>query len=154
MNGLALRHFASRMNLEVVSLGHDPQSPRWARGVVTMIKLVRHGCDAMVAADGPHGPALQAKAGAALIALRAQGVIVPSSAACTRKIELRHRWDKHLVPLPFSRTLVHFGLPIDAWLEPGPQPALEDLRAQMAEALETGADRAVAALHEQARTRF
>ncbi|MGH7193990.1 MAG: hypothetical protein ACREJM_10725, partial [Candidatus Saccharimonadales bacterium] len=121
-------------------------SPQWARGVVKMIMLLRQGYDAMVAADGPHGPALEAKAGAALIAQRAKGIIVPSTAACTRYIELRRRWDRHLVPVPFSRTLVHFGAPIDASPPFGPMPQLEDLQARIQVALEAGTAQAWAAL--------
>ena len=145
-NGRVLQHFGRRMNLRVISLGHDPESPQWARGVVTMIMLLRQGYDAMVAADGPHGPPLEAKAGAALIAQRAKGVIVPSAAACNRKMELRHRWDNHLVPLPFSRTLVHFGTPIDSHPPFGQKPPLEDLRARLGVALQAGPARASAAL--------
>jgi lysophospholipid acyltransferase (LPLAT)-like uncharacterized protein len=146
VKGRVLEHFGQRMNLRVVSLGHDPESPQWARGVVKMIMLLRQGYDAMVAADGPHGPPLEAKAGAALIAQRARGVIVPSSAACSRKIELHHRWDNHLVPMPFSRTLVHFGAPIDSFPPFGPVPQLEDLRGRIQLALQAGTAKACAAL--------
>ncbi len=146
VKGRVLEHFGQRMNLRVISLGHDPESPQWARGVVKMIVLLRQGYDAMVAADGPHGPAFEAKAGAALIAQRARGVIVPSSAACSRKVELRHRWDHHLVPMPFSRTLVHFGTPIDSFPAVGPKPRLADLQARIQVALQAGTARACAAL--------
>lgn len=146
VRGRVLERFGQRLNLRVISLGHDPESPKWAKGVVKMILLLGQGYDAMVAADGPHGPALEAKAGAALIAQRARGVIVPSSAACNHKIELRYRWDKHLVPLPFSHTLVHFGTPIDAFPAFGPKPPLEDLRARIQLALQVGTTRAAAAL--------
>ena len=70
----------------------------------------------------------------------------PSAAACSRQIELRNRWDKHLIPLPFSRTLVHFGTPIDSYPTVGPKPPLEDLRARLAVALQAGTARASAAL--------
>jgi lysophospholipid acyltransferase (LPLAT)-like uncharacterized protein len=113
---------------------------------VKMIMLLRQGYDAMVAVDGPHGPPLEAKMGAALIAQRARAVIVPTAAACNRKIELRNRWDNHLVPLPFSRTVVHFGTPIDSYPSVGPKPRLEDLRAGLELALSRGTARASAAL--------
>lgn len=146
VKGRVLEHFGQRMNLRVISLGHDPESPQWARGVVKMIMLLRKGYDAMVAADGPHGPAREAKAGAALIAQRARGVIVPSSATCSRKMELRQRWDNHLVPMPFSRTLVHFGTPIDSFPASGPKPRLTDLQASIQAALQSRDNPAGAAL--------
>src|SRR5579862_2564419 len=42
-NGRVLQHFGQRMNLQVISLGQDPESPQWARGVVKMIMLLRQG---------------------------------------------------------------------------------------------------------------
>lgn len=145
-NGRVLEHFGRRMNLRVISLGHDVDSPKWARGVVKMITLLREGYDAMIAVDGPHGPALEAKMGAALIAQRARAVIVPTAAACNRKIELRNRWDNHVVPLPFSRTVVLFGTPIDTCPILDAKPKLEELRAQFELALHLGTGRAAAAL--------
>lgn len=144
-NGRVLEHFGQRMHLRVISLGHDPESPQWVRGVVQMIMLLRQGYDAMVAADGPHGPPLEAKMGAALIAQRARAVIVPTAAACNHKIELHSRWDNHLIPLPFSRAVVHFGTPIDSYPVFGPKPQLKDLRAEIERALQVGTVRASAA---------
>src|SRR5437588_2532859 len=40
VNGRVLEHFGRRMNLRVISLGHGPESPPWARGVVKMINLL------------------------------------------------------------------------------------------------------------------
>jgi 1-acyl-sn-glycerol-3-phosphate acyltransferase len=94
----------------------------------------------------PHGPAFKAKLGAALIAQRSGALIVPTAAACNRKIELHKRWDTHVVPLPFSRTLVHFGTPIDSCPAFGAKPELEDLRARLELALEMGTAQANAAL--------
>jgi len=145
-NGRVLQQFGQRMNLRVISLGPGPESPQWVKGVVKMIMLLRQGYDALVAADGPHGPPHQAKMGAALIAQRAGAVIVPTAASCNHKIELRKRWDSHLVPMPFSRTVIDFGPPIDSCPASGPRPRLEDLRAQYELALHLGAARATAAL--------
>src|SRR5581483_3375814 len=145
-NGRMLEQFGRRMHLRVISLGHDPESPQWAKGVVQMIMLLRQGYDAMVAADGPHGPPFEAKMGAALIAQRARAVIVPTAAACNYKIELHRRWDNHLIPLPFSRAVIHFGTPIDSYPAFSPKPQLEDLRSQYEAALQMGLARASAAL--------
>jgi lysophospholipid acyltransferase (LPLAT)-like uncharacterized protein len=134
--GLVLAHFGHRMRLRVISLGHDAASARWSRGVVDMIKAVKQGHDGLLAVDGPEGPPHVVKPGAAYIAQHADAVVFPAAAASNRAIRLRNRWDNHLIPLPGSRTVIHFGPPIDTRpTNGGVAPSVEELSARIDAAL-------------------
>jgi lysophospholipid acyltransferase (LPLAT)-like uncharacterized protein len=102
-NGRVLQHFSRRMRLGAVSLGAGPGSRQWASGVVKMVHLIQRGHDGMLAVDGPEGPAYQVKPGAAVMALRAAALIVPTASAARPAVRLRYRWDEQLVPLPGAR---------------------------------------------------
>src|SRR3569833_2865953 len=141
-DGRALEHFGRRMHLDIVSLGMDPTSAQWAKGVVTMVNRVKGGKDALLAVDGPDGPAYTVKPGAAFIAQRAGAVIVPSAVAASRAVCLRYRWDDHLIPLPGSRIVVDLGAPLDPQPPDAPPPSIEDLQEQIGAALRLGVARA------------
>ena len=84
LGGYILAHFARRRKISVVFLGKDPNSFRWARGVAKVIDLVKNGYDALLAVDGPEGPAYQVRPGAALMAKRSGAVLVPMVATSNR----------------------------------------------------------------------
>jgi lysophospholipid acyltransferase (LPLAT)-like uncharacterized protein len=137
--GSVIRGLAQRMNLEVVTLDPDQGSARCARSIVKVIHLIRSGCDALLAVDGPRGPGFLVKPGAALIAQQSGAMIIPMAAAASHAVRLGYRWDKHLVPIPLSRVGIHFGPIIDACPPGGPSPSRDELREQIAEGLREGA---------------
>ena len=141
--GRVLAHLARRSKIRVVFLGKDPNSFRWARGVVEVIDLVKNGYDALLAVDGPEGPAYQVRPGAALMAKRSGAVLASMVATSNRRINLVKRWDKHMIPLPGARTVVHFGPIIDPLEQHSLPPTLDELREKIAEALLTGMHQAV-----------
>ncbi len=150
--GEVLTHLGRHMNLEIVPLTGGPSTAQSARGVVSMIKLVRSGHDALLAVDGPAGPAKQVKPGAALIAQRAGAVLVPTAAAAARALTLSYRWDDHLIPLPGTRLVVHFGPLIDTIAPPGgTAPTLEDIQERIGVALVAGVRRAAVLCREKDR---
>jgi len=136
--GHILAHFARRRKISVVFLGKDPNSLRWAKGVAKVIDLVKNGYDALLAVDGPEGPAYQVRPGAALMAKRSGALLAPMVATCNKQINLVKRWDKHMIPLPGARTVVHFGPIIDPLGQLYPPPTIDELRGTIAEALLTG----------------
>jgi lysophospholipid acyltransferase (LPLAT)-like uncharacterized protein len=136
--GRVLAHFARRRKISVVFLGEDPNSLRWAKGVAKVIDLVKNGYDALLAVDGPKGPAYQVRPGAALIAKRSGAVLVTTVAASNRQINLVKRWDKHMIPLPGARTVVHFGPIIDPVEQLSLPRTTDELRGKIAEALLNG----------------
>lgn len=133
--GLALGHAAARMNTDVIPLSLDPHSTGSARGIVRFIGLVRAGRFGLLAVDGPDGPAEQVKPGAALIALRADALLIPCAAAAWPAWRMP-RWDRQLVPLPFSRAIVVMGTPIETRARSTGHPDTDTLTRQIADGLD------------------
>lgn len=80
-----------------------------------IVRRMEEGRDAVIAVDGPKGPARVAKwHGAAAAARRAGGVVVPMAAACSRRWVVAKAWDGFEVPLPFTRVVVALGAPVEA----------------------------------------
>lgn len=129
-----LSETAQRMKLSVVPLS----GMQGSRGLVSVIRMVTTGHDALLAVDGPDGPARQAKPGAAFIAQRAKAVIVPTAIAASPSVRLAYRWDDHVVPLPGGRITVHFGPLIDTAPAEGTPPSIEEIQAAIDEALTAG----------------
>ena len=133
--GRVISHLGRRMGLNVVKLDPDQASVRCARSIIEVISLIRGGCDAFLAVDGPRGPACLVKPGAALIAQRSGAVIIPMAAGASPAVRLWFRWDKHLLPPPLARVGIHFGPIIDACPPDGPSPGREELQERLSEGL-------------------
>ena len=74
--------------------------------------LGRNGFSLVVTPDGPWGPYRVAKPGALLVARQAGLPIVPIAVRARPAIRLTRRWDRQLLPLPFSRLEVVSGDPV------------------------------------------
>jgi lysophospholipid acyltransferase (LPLAT)-like uncharacterized protein len=89
--------------------------------------------------DGPRGPARVMKKGMLMLARKAGAVVVPVACSGTRVLTLRKTWDKTMVPLPFSKTVIDFGesfaIPADA-----DRDAMEALRRRVEEELNAMTD--------------
>jgi lysophospholipid acyltransferase (LPLAT)-like uncharacterized protein len=76
-----------------------------------MIRHVRSGDAGAFAVDGPRGPGGVVKPGV-IFAARKLGIpIVPITTSASPSIIFRSAWDRYLLPLPFSRSVVLFGQP-------------------------------------------
>jgi lysophospholipid acyltransferase (LPLAT)-like uncharacterized protein len=100
-----------------LSIARGSSSRGGARGLAHVVRRLRAGEDAAIALDGPRGPhrvvrATGGRAGAAVAAERARGVVVPYVAAASRSVSLAS-WDRFELPLPFSRVVVALGAPIE-----------------------------------------
>lgn len=80
-------------------------------GLSLVTRRLRTGWDAAFAVDGPRGPCGVVRPGALAAARDVRGCVVPYVAACSHAIRLRS-WDGFLVPLPFSRVVIHLGAPV------------------------------------------
>ena len=142
-SGMALRQFGRRLNIDVVVLpGADAGSMQWARGIARMTALIKQGHHGMIAVDGPSGPARQVKPGAAVIARRAGAIIVPSAVGAWPALNLRRRWDNHLIPFPFGRVVACFGPIIYAAPPTGEKLTVVQIQQRVAQALGEGTLRA------------
>lgn len=99
-----------------------------SRGAVAgMIELVRKlkgnaDASAAIAPDGPRGPRHEAKPGVALLARKADALIVPFGFAYSRQLVFKS-WDRTRLPLPFARMVAYIGPPIDPRQWPGDERA-------------------------------
>ncbi len=72
------------------------------------------------------------------MAKRSGAVLAPMVAISNKRMNLVKRWDKHMIPLPGARTVVHFGPIIDPLEQHPLPPTLDELRGKIAEALLIG----------------
>jgi lysophospholipid acyltransferase (LPLAT)-like uncharacterized protein len=106
-----------------------------------MRDIVRAGHVLCVTPDGPRGPRHEMKMGAVRVAQTMNIPLVIVSVGYVRGRHLRS-WDRFEIPLPFSRSYVHFSSPIT--IDPGLEgEALEEERARL-EKLMTAEYRGVA----------
>lgn len=77
-----------------------------------MVEAAARGTSLALTVDGPKGPAGVCKPGAALIASRWGGPVVPAAAVAERAWTLGS-WDRFVVPRPGTRILVAYGETID-----------------------------------------
>ncbi len=101
-----------------------------SRGAVQALKgilrLAKEGWRPSVAVDGPRGPRHQVKRGVVEIAKILKVPIVPINMACSHSFIFKKSWNKSELPLPFSRIVIYWGIPLhydstqelDAYLEP------------------------------------
>lgn len=78
-----------------------------------LVKLVRHvvsGKHLFINPDGPDGPSHLIKPGITYIAKKSKAVILPIG-AYTRHAYIVPRWDRYVVPYPFSRISLYIDTP-------------------------------------------
>jgi lysophospholipid acyltransferase (LPLAT)-like uncharacterized protein len=73
--------------------------------------LVRAGWGSAIIADGPRGPAREAKIGCVLAGRNSGAPLIPWGCHASPSITLRN-WDRTMIPKPFAKITVAFGDPI------------------------------------------
>lgn len=87
-------------------------STRGATGAfVEMVRLMRAGCPAGFAIDGPKGPRYEAKMGSVLLAKKTGFPILPFTLTAKAFWEV-NSWDRTQIPKPFTRARVTIAPPI------------------------------------------
>jgi len=82
-----------------------------ARALLSASRELESGHDLAVTVDGPRGPAGVVAPGALVIAQRTRAPMVPTAAATSRAWRLQS-WDRFMIPKPFARVTVTYGVPI------------------------------------------
>lgn len=77
----------------------------------SLVREMRNGRTVSMVADGPRGPARQAKAGVVILGQLAQAPIYPVAFSASSAWRAGS-WDGTMIPLPFSRVVCAFGEPI------------------------------------------
>jgi lysophospholipid acyltransferase (LPLAT)-like uncharacterized protein len=109
---------AAAFRLVGLDAARGSSSRSGASGLRAIVRRLRGGCDAAFAVDGPRGPrgvvrSEAGRAGAAVAATLAGGVLVPMASACVRRVVFRRAWDLFELPLPWSRVSVVLGAPLE-----------------------------------------
>ena len=103
-----------------------------ARAVASLVRRGKAGDDLAFAVDGPKGPAERAKPGAAYVAGRIGGALVPMAAAIAWGKTFPRAWDRFTLAYPLSRVAIVLGPPVD--LDAPPARLEEAIRVASAEA--------------------
>jgi len=75
------------------------------------VRQVKAGRDAYITPDGPEGPSYMIKPGITYIAQKANATVLPLG-AYTRHGYRVPRWDRYVLPYPFSKIAIQIGEPI------------------------------------------
>lgn len=118
-DGEMLSVWLARMGYEVV---RGSSSKKSISSLVTLLGKMKEGYTVGVAADGPRGPRHEAKAGVAFLAYKAKVKIIPMGVAFTPNLQFKKSWDQYQLPLPFSKTVIYVGKPME-------MPNLDDVNA-------------------------
>lgn len=99
----------------IQSWGYDTVRGSSSRGGMAalrqLVRRLREGRSVAITPDGPRGPRQQMKPGALIVAQLSGAPLIPLAGAATRGWWFG-RWDRFLVPKPFSRVRVAYGDPI------------------------------------------
>jgi lysophospholipid acyltransferase (LPLAT)-like uncharacterized protein len=119
--GLVMDTMLAALGAGSVPLPRPDRRGEAARLALELARLGREGSTVAVSPDGPLGPYRRAKPGALLVA-RESGLALQAWGLSARpSVRLGGRWDRHVVPLPFSRIRVFEA-------EPFVVPEREELR--------------------------
>lgn len=91
-----------------------------------MVDVLNQGRQGAMIPDGPRGPRHYLKPGTLFIAQQAGAYLLPISFSAKRKIQF-NSWDRFILPLPFSKSVVIYGAPINVPQDLS-QQQLEQLR--------------------------
>lgn len=98
--------------------------------------LGRDGFSLVVTPDGPWGPYRVAKPGALLVARQSGLPILPVAVRARPALRLTRRWDRQLLPLPFSRLELATGRPMAVPPNGSLRPLVADLQAALDEVVQ------------------
>jgi hypothetical protein len=104
---------AETMRLSRIAAVRGSSTRGGAAAAKEMVDTLRSGLDVGITPDGPKGPAREVKSGVLRVAQLSGSPIVPIANALSRRLELRKAWDRYHVPLPFGRSAVVYGEPIE-----------------------------------------
>ncbi|MFI5362276.1 MAG: lysophospholipid acyltransferase family protein [Elusimicrobiota bacterium] len=117
---------AETMRLSRIGAVRGSSSRGGAAAARQLMDVLQSGLDIGITPDGPRGPAREVKEGVLFLAQKLGAPIVPVTNALSRRVEIKKAWDRFQIPLPFGRSFVAYGEPIEV----GPS---DDLAAKAAE---------------------
>ncbi|MCB8966253.1 MAG: hypothetical protein H6660_05100 [Ardenticatenaceae bacterium] len=111
--GESLKVFAKKMGARPFPMNLEATATMaTARRLTELVREVKAGNHCYITPDGPDGPAYNIKPGVAFIAQKANGLILPLGAYARHGYRL-NRWDRYVLPFPFSRVSIQAGAPLE-----------------------------------------
>lgn len=127
--GAVLSVFARRLGAHPFTISMKADSMVAARRLLALVRQMkvrtdasgeasrpREGKDLLLNPDGPDGPSHEPKKGVVFIARKTGALIVPTGAFTATGYRIP-RWDRYVVPFPFSRIAVVMGEPMEVSTE-------------------------------------
>lgn len=81
------------------------------RALVNAINALKEGATMTITPDGPRGPTQEVQDGILAMAQKSGAAIIPTSSSARWRLFAKS-WDRFLIPLPFSPSVMVFGEPI------------------------------------------
>lgn len=81
-------------------------------GLKGLVREIRDGMNSALAVDGPRGPKYEVKNGILFAAVMGNAVIIPVSSSAKPSFIFKKAWDEYLLPLPFSKAVIVYGMPL------------------------------------------
>lgn len=94
------------------------------RALISLVRELQAGHEIAITPDGPKGPAGKFAPGALIAAQRSGSFILPVAASANRSWRLKS-WDRFMIPKPFARVTVAYGLPTKV-LATNPRAAVDE----------------------------
>jgi lysophospholipid acyltransferase (LPLAT)-like uncharacterized protein len=142
--GAVLSTWLRRTGVEPFVISMEAESMVAARRLLALIrKLTREGKALGLNPDGPDGPSHVPKDGVFFVAQKSNALVIPSAAYTGTCFHIP-RWDRYIVPFPFSRITMAFGEPFE--IPPGEltDAVRDDLRDRL-----TATEQAAERIHRQ-----
>lgn len=112
LSGEILARLAKRYRYKMVRIPATGSPATRTESVLRILKTIKQRYDAAIAVDGPPNESLyKAKPGALYLAQKSGNPLVPVGMYAKHYITLRWRWDKYIIPLPFTKVIIYFGKP-------------------------------------------
>jgi lysophospholipid acyltransferase (LPLAT)-like uncharacterized protein len=80
------------------------------RALISLVRELQKGSEVAITPDGPRGPAARYAPGALIAAQRSDSFILPTVAVADRAWRLKS-WDRFMIPKPFARVTIAYGMP-------------------------------------------
>ncbi len=110
--GGTLTVFANKLGVTPFPMNlHGDASMASARQLAKLVRQVKAGRDAYITPDGPEGPSYEIKPGITFIAKKADATILPLGAYARHGYRVP-RWDRYVLPYPFSKIAIQIGEPL------------------------------------------
>jgi lysophospholipid acyltransferase (LPLAT)-like uncharacterized protein len=82
-----------------------------ARRLLKLVREVKRGMSTYINPDGPYGPSRVPKPGVSYLAVKTGAAVLPVGVYTNTRYEIR-RWDRYVLPFPFSRITMAIGEPL------------------------------------------